>query len=350
MLHLFSGHRREGDLQHVLEGLSTARTFYVISIDIICDPILGDLTRQDVRAVWLKATASGEVVAVIAGPPCETWSAARFFPTLPNRDAAPPRPLRSLEAPWGRDNLTGRERQQVDLANHLLRATVVFMTLAHAAGVSGLMEHPAPAHWVAAAPSSWRLPEVQRLGAMPHSRMVRIDQCCFGALSKKPTTLLCIHLETLPAALARMDNRGLCNHPGGHTTAIGRTATEDWRTSALKTYPRALCDLIAKAIRDKWSHLPPTPVDDDLADIPDHYLRFHQPLDPYTDGGTWGQDCSFFNRTEYQDDCPTDEECFDPDARDELSDAGASSIDSDQCGLCENALDTWSCVDDTALP
>ena len=113
----------------------------------------------------------------------------------------------------------------MDLANHLLRATVVSMALAHSAGVSGIMEHPAPADWVAAAPTSWRLPEVQRIAALPQAQLVRLDQCMYGATAQKPTTLLCVHLDNLATRVSEAPNRGLCNHLGRHAAAFGRTST-----------------------------------------------------------------------------------------------------------------------------
>ena len=74
-----------------------------------------------------------------------------------------PRPLRSVAEPWGHANLRGRERAQLDLANQLLRATIAFLTLAAVSRTSAIMEHPAMAEWLPAAPSSWRLEELQLL-------------------------------------------------------------------------------------------------------------------------------------------------------------------------------------------
>ena len=97
ILHLYSGQRREGDLQYWTEQVApptTAQT-YVLSIDIANDAVKGDLTNWATVNFWVDQMRTGAVAAVMAGPPCETWSAARTRP-LPNVKHQP-RPLRSRE-------------------------------------------------------------------------------------------------------------------------------------------------------------------------------------------------------------------------------------------------------------
>eukprot|EP00973_Karenia_brevis_P063944 8887803-Karenia_brevis.AAC.1 len=65
--------------------------------------------------------AEGLVLAVLGGPPCETWSAARN-----NRidyGSSGPRPLRAPGSLWGLMALKPRERRQLALSNALLHAT-----------------------------------------------------------------------------------------------------------------------------------------------------------------------------------------------------------------------------------
>ena len=52
----------------------------VLSLDVAIDAVKGDLSRQSTRHFWLALIRQRRVLAVIAGPPCETWSAVRGQP------------------------------------------------------------------------------------------------------------------------------------------------------------------------------------------------------------------------------------------------------------------------------
>ena len=83
-LHIFSGHRREGDLEDWLTKLGCEAGVYVM---VICAD-LGygdhwDLTKKkNLRALKARADA-GEFHGKHGGPPCSTWSAARWLEQLP---------------------------------------------------------------------------------------------------------------------------------------------------------------------------------------------------------------------------------------------------------------------------
>eukprot|EP00974_Lingulodinium_polyedra_P055989 5384280-Lingulodinium_polyedra.AAC.1 len=59
----------------------------------------------------------------MAGPPCSTWSRARWNP-LPGGGG--PRPLRTRDEPWGRSDLSlsAREAEKLLLGSQLLRSTM----------------------------------------------------------------------------------------------------------------------------------------------------------------------------------------------------------------------------------
>ena len=109
--HLFSGRRRKGDQEWWL--LSLAASFSVAdevwSIDLSVDPDL-DLSSDSFLNIFLAAIAGGFFHEVVAGPPCGTWSKARF-----NTDVLGPRPLRTRAQPWGRTDirLTESEARQL---------------------------------------------------------------------------------------------------------------------------------------------------------------------------------------------------------------------------------------------
>ena len=136
---------------------------------------------------------AGRVLAVVAGPPCATWSAARFL-ELPEGG---PRPVRTCEQPWGIDNLVTKERKAVELGSQLLRAAIELLYAAAAVGCVFVLEHPAEPQQPLHCPSIWKLPQLKHAFATLGVQRVRIDQCALGAPSKKPTELAVAHAPCL---------------------------------------------------------------------------------------------------------------------------------------------------------
>lgn len=120
-LHVFSGRRREGDLQFFMEKLydqlcQDGSTICVVSLDLIIDQQWGNVRKASTQAFWLHGVRSGWVCGALCGPPCETWSQARFADV----DALPqhgprrrPRPLRDILELWGFSSLSIKEALQV---------------------------------------------------------------------------------------------------------------------------------------------------------------------------------------------------------------------------------------------
>eukprot|EP00959_Pyramimonas_sp_CCMP1952_P200856 4200929-Pyramimonas_sp.AAC.1 len=82
----------------------------VLSVDVANRHVHGDLTVESTVRLWILLLRSGRVAAILAGPPCETWSAARHLPIPANAPggARPPRPLRSKDVLWGFGHVTAR--------------------------------------------------------------------------------------------------------------------------------------------------------------------------------------------------------------------------------------------------
>ena len=80
VLHFFSGQRRPGDYQDLLDQALavTHNLVWVISLDVAIDAKLCDLSCSGGVAHWLDLAIAGRVVMVLGGPPCETWSVARW--------------------------------------------------------------------------------------------------------------------------------------------------------------------------------------------------------------------------------------------------------------------------------
>lgn len=120
VLHAFSGRRRRGDVQHFLDSFASQlenTLLLVLSVDVIIHPQMGDLASEEVQNFWLHAISQRWVLAVLAGPPCNSWSRARSIET---QDQRGPRPLRDAENPWGKRSLGLKEMETVLFGNCLM--------------------------------------------------------------------------------------------------------------------------------------------------------------------------------------------------------------------------------------
>jgi len=298
VLHLFSGQRREHDFQSEFERFLQASTHKtnvcVLSIDIVLHPQLGDLTNPQAIALWQDLIALGIVIFVLAGPPCETWSAARYL-ALSGDGPSGPRPLRSQSRLWGLPILKRAEAQSIAIGNALLRATIrMFFAAITAPTTAVIMEHPKRPSWVPMAPSSWLVPELQYIAKQANCFSVDIDQCMFGAPSMKPTTLLCLQVQHLQL-LRDIPHR--CDKSHVHATVLrGLDSNGLFRTAPAKTYPKGLCSILAKLACSQFDSIcdrsPPPPPDLDQFSSSD-LARFYVPTDPYLNSAqSYGADFS----------------------------------------------------------
>lgn len=234
--HLFSGERRQGDLQHYLEKYG----FSSVSIDIIYDVTWGNLLRQDTLDTFRHALRVGALLGFMAGPPCETWSRARAV-----QCEGGPRMVRSCTRPQGVLHLTKRESLQVELGNRLLAVAVLLIWTALLCGATGVLEHPAQ-------PEEDHLPSIWRLAIMHYflrfnsCRRVRVDQGRYGGLSMKPTDLLIVHGVDDPDGLFVAGR----TTPIPKTGRIGKADDGTWLTSALKQYPADFCKVLAQLFHE----------------------------------------------------------------------------------------------------
>ena len=138
VLHLYSGVRRQGDFHTYMEHLQPpdGHSFYVASVDLV----LGLLDRK-AQSHWLDMAAQGAVYAVLAGPPCESWSVARFRFHLTGEGPKPIRSGHSLhDEIWGLRTMRIRDVCQADVANQLL----LFMIDHHSMDVQWIGDLGAP--------------------------------------------------------------------------------------------------------------------------------------------------------------------------------------------------------------
>ena len=244
ILHAFSGRRRPGDVQWFIEHMEQTNPeviFTVISVDIVIDSQLGDVTKQSTKSFWIRATADGLVRGFLGGPPCETWSIARgreIKQTSLHRRA--PRVLRDALTLWGFHSMSLREKSQIMVGNELLLFAICIMIMLAIGGGYGLLEHPKCPQAPDAA-SIWRLPIMKLAMSLPGMTTIDFSQGLLGAASSKPTTFLTLNM---PSMLHRLHRHRLTSSlPYGGS--IGVDASGFFKTGGLKEYPPALCRAIA---------------------------------------------------------------------------------------------------------
>ena len=245
VLHLFSGRRRQGDIQQCLEFHAKTLSFQlaVLSLDIAVDAVHGDLSRADTQAYWVSRTLDGYVYAFVAGPPCETFSKSRFHP------GGPP-PIRSALYPFGILGICAKFHRQVTMGSNLASFVLHLGAAALAVGARGLLEHPAPFE-LPDATCIWKFPLLRKLMEHPGAHFVQINQEDYGQISVKPTGLLGLNLYqfdkvlkeyALPDIFKRSRPLKMgCRLEGGMFT-----------TAPLKEYPAGLCDALAASLLHQW--------------------------------------------------------------------------------------------------
>eukprot|EP00438_Fugacium_kawagutii_P004158 Skav232893 [mRNA] locus=scaffold4134:99876:101456:- [translate_table: standard] len=246
VLHLFSGRRRAGDLQQYLERLHAdlpLSFLTVVSVDIICNEEWGDISKPHVRLFWLQALRQGWVVALLAGPPCETWSRARSQ-HLESHEGRGPRPVRDALALWGFSALRVRECLQVALGNTLLCFCLEALVSLFLSGGLGVLEHPSCPDDDDGAASIWRLPLMQFLLKLPGFAISHVQQGRLGAPSAKPTTLLTLNVNDMDLFLQQWYISG----PPYPETSIGLGTDGQFKTQRLKEYPPAMCAGLSSAL------------------------------------------------------------------------------------------------------
>jgi hypothetical protein len=237
-LHMFSGRRREGDIQDQLEILfrESHIKLLVVSIDIVHSKT-ADLANPKQLKFWTDQIRSGRVVGAAGGPPCETWSTARF------RAGGPP-PLRSRDKPWGLPDLNHKHQKQVLVANTLLQVFITVFVEIVLVGACAFLEHPAVTdlHDQYEAPSIWYLEQITSILKINGVSKVSCNQGRHGAVSLKPTTFLLANISDSRESLDQnvSTTRQLITLEGKKDGS--------WNTAQAKEYPAPICKAIATSV------------------------------------------------------------------------------------------------------
>lgn len=244
VLHAFSGRRRCGDFQFYFDRLANDLPdiqIFVISLDVVIDSTWGDISLQSTRDFWIGAIHSRWVVAIIGGPPCETWSKARERSV--ENHAYAPRVLRVPEDPWGLPSLRLKELRQIRVGNDLMGFILEAIVMLYCVGGVAILEHPAAPDSESSV-SIWRTPILALLLSLPGIDLVSLAQGLWGAKSPKPTSFLVVNAPDMRQTLrswqiARDLPKGI---------SIGRDQAGGWSTTVLKEYPPSLNGGLAQGL------------------------------------------------------------------------------------------------------
>ena len=244
--HFFSGFRRQEDLHQIIEQLSVedGSQIMVIPIDLCMQKKDGSLATDSATTWWLQRVRSGQLLGAGGGPPCESYTAARF-------QGEGPRPLRTGTHPCGLPALNRHEWAQVRIGSRLVYFIFEIILELAAAGGCGFIEHPQWPLWaIKHDPASiWSSKQARWIKTLACCSVVSFDQCIVGAPAKKPTTLLLLRLDSLRHELLCTGHAGRCPHrAGAHEKLQGRTDQGVFRTAVGKVYPPGLNKAIGRAV------------------------------------------------------------------------------------------------------
>ena len=252
IVHLYAGRRRTDDFHHHmqrhLDGCDEvwARSVLVISIDTAIDERLMNVHSEALWSFLITAARSGRLLGLLLGPPCETWSNARYEVLLDGdgNPARGPRPLRGLHTCWGLEGLSLHELEQISVGNSLLLRGLWLCLPVALSGGAVLLEHPAPP-FQEDRPAVWRTSAfvlLLREGWLFRRRT--FQQWQYGSSGVKPTTVLYANTD-LPAALSAYAQRHLSKP---EQVLIGKSSDGSYRTAVAKEYPGQLCACFAYSI------------------------------------------------------------------------------------------------------
>ena len=255
-LYLFAGPKRRSDVGEFL----IADGWDICEIDILRSRT-HDLTKESLRAKLLRRIELGEFGAVLASPPCDTFTRVKFANNLG------PKPARTflhrLGFPW----LLGETKRLVKVAN-LLTSFTFQAILAQSKTSPGLVfvEFPEDlgairgGQWHGTRPASiWQWPEMDEIRTNGNFIEMGVLQSDYGASYLKPTRILLrgtpegkLWYQGPPA----FDTDGFYTGPlprqdprGGNLTTLARKAGESgFRTSGTAAWPVGLCKWAAKSI------------------------------------------------------------------------------------------------------
>ena len=253
VLALFSGpYRRSDGLGSFLETLGL--TAVMVDNDAKLGDESHDLLDDTFFRSLLRRAALGEFLAVIAAPPCSTFSIGRFIRSNSSPDGGPP-VVRTREHIHGVPNVPPGHEHELRQANELVRRMCTILHVAHGAGSEFVIENPVDRgnserpkyfHTDQHGPL-WLMPDVLTLSAVVGCLSCTFAQCRFGSPVQKYTTFL--YSPGLEPAFGPLDKLECDHRPGEHASMAGgvKDAEGEWNSAAYAAFPPELNYFLAQS-------------------------------------------------------------------------------------------------------
>ena len=284
-VHFYSGYRRKADLHQVLQEttLRNGTVLMVISVDICLQRQSGDLARDGAVRWWKDRVDAGQLIGYGGGPPCESYTAARYL-------EGGPRALRDATYPSGLPARTATEFAQVRLGTRLVQFLFELILYGAPRGCCAFAEHPQYPIWARAhnPVSIWSTKAARLLKSLQCTSVVSFDQCVFKSESRKPTTLLLVRMAGVRDLILAQGHAGRCCHGRTfHAPLKGKTEQGLFCTAKAKIYPAGLNRAIARGVID---HANKVNADGKCRDFPPQELD-HLILNIFADDDVVQPDC-----------------------------------------------------------
>ncbi|CAK0827392.1 unnamed protein product [Prorocentrum cordatum] len=252
-LYLFAGRRREGDLEEAIYARAECDGYdiQIWSIGSVIEP-KHDRPNDELVSAIRGQTRDGHFHAVIAPPPCPTWSRACF-------PKERPRPPRTRLEPWGRSDilLTTFEHLRLDLGSRLLLTAMQAVREVCRTGGPCLTDHSAdPEEDLYTAIGN--PPEKACLGEEAGGQLPQIEQGRYGASPMESTMkgIFGVYDDALDLAVGRLRPGG--NHRGRHPAILeGRVerGRPDICTAAAQAFQPPRCATRGRAILEALARM-----------------------------------------------------------------------------------------------
>ena len=251
VLLLFSGPKRRPDgLATFLDRLG----YDTVLVDN--DPITGGGQREDllddsVYESMLRRAKAGEFIAIIAAPPCSSFSISRFIKA--KGGTVGPSPLRTRSSIVGLDGVTGAAATQLRDTNVLVRRMCAIILAGHIVGTQYIVENPSDR----GDPSQpdiylhedhgplWLMPAVVALARVTEAHSATFPMCAFHSPWQKFTTLLySAGFETWLSTLSSLR----CHHRSHESMAGGEKDEHGWNSARAAAYPADFNFFLSRSI------------------------------------------------------------------------------------------------------
>ena len=199
----------------------------------------------------LKAATCGEFGAVVAAPPCSTFSVARYF-SADDEDVSGPLPVRTRLHPLGIPNQPPSREREARAANEIVKRTCNILYEARQSGAEFLLENPAD-HGDPDDPYTylhkehapiWVLPDILKLREIVGAELITLPMCELGHHSQKMTTLM-----VTPKLAKQLSTLGQlrCTHKR-HRPVAGMMRQGKWISARTAAYPTMFNQILTFAI------------------------------------------------------------------------------------------------------